>query len=136
MADVHSKGVRSKNMAAIKSAGNASTEEKLRMLFRANGIRGWRRQYRKLEERPDFVFVNRHLAIFVDGCFWHGCKRCGAKPKTNKEFWMNKIAVNSARDRRVNAVLRAAGWRTVRIWEHQLKRSPQRVVGRIVELLS
>ena len=71
--------------------------------------------------KPDFVFPRLHAAVFVDGCFWHGCPRHATQPKTNAKFWRDKIAANQARDRRVNRALRKRGWKVVRIWEHELR---------------
>jgi DNA mismatch endonuclease, patch repair protein len=76
----------------------------------------------KLTGRPDFVFPKLKLAVFVDGCFWHGCPKHGTRPKANAGFWLAKITGNKARDRRVNRLLRAEGWRVLRIWEHELSR--------------
>lgn len=72
--------------------------------------------------KPDFVFRHLRVALFVDGCFWHGCPKHATQPKTNAAFWRDKIAANRARDRRVTRVLRALGWRVLRIWEHELRR--------------
>lgn len=62
------------------------------------------------------------MAVFVDGCFWHGCLKHATWPKNNAKFWRNKIATNKARDRRVNRALRGRGWTVLRIWEHELRR--------------
>jgi DNA mismatch endonuclease (patch repair protein) len=75
----------------------------------------------QLTVRPDFVFPKARTAVFVDGCFWHGCPRHATQPKQHAAFWRQKLAGNRARDRRVNRALRAAGWQVVRIWEHELK---------------
>jgi DNA mismatch endonuclease (patch repair protein) len=72
--------------------------------------------------KPDFVFPKLKTAVFVDGCFWHGCPRHGTQPRTNAAFWRKKIEGNRTRDRRVNRALRARGWEVVRIWEHALAR--------------
>ncbi len=82
--------------------------------------------------RPDFVFPKLRLAVFVDGCFWHGCPRHATKPRHNAAFWRRKLAANRTRDRRVNRTLRAAGWRVLRIWEHELaKRNERRLAARL-----
>jgi len=73
--------------------------------------------------RPDFVFLKSRTAVFVDGCFWHGCPRHGTEPKGNAAFWKRKFARNVARNRRVNRALRRAGWRVFRIWEHALRQA-------------
>ena len=120
MTDVHTKQQRSKNMAAIRSRGNRSTEAAFLSLLRKNKISGWRRYY-NIEGNPDFAFPKHKVAIFIDGCFWHGCKKCMVKPKSNAKFWEEKIKQNKRRDRDVNKKLKNNGWRVVRIWEHELK---------------
>jgi DNA mismatch endonuclease Vsr len=84
-----------------------------------------------LPGKPDFYFSGQRLAVFVDGCFWHGCPRCGHLPKTNSEFWAAKLGRNRNRDRTAKQRLLALGINTVRIWEHELKNSPLAAVARI-----
>jgi DNA mismatch endonuclease (patch repair protein) len=103
-------------MAAIRSKGNRSTELRLISVFRRNKIVGWRRGY-PIFGRPDFVFPKAKVAIFVDGCFWHGCKRCFRMPTSNIEFWTAKIERNRKRDRRVLLQLKKDGWIVMRISE-------------------
>jgi len=79
---------------------------------------------------PDFVFRRERVAVFVDGCFWHGCPKCYRRPKSNRKFWDAKAARNRARDAEVTRALRRAGWTVVRIWEHAL-RHPGRIVWRL-----
>jgi DNA mismatch endonuclease (patch repair protein) len=100
-------------------------------LFRRHRITGWRRHW-PIFGKPDFVFPKIKLAIFVDGCFWHQCKAHSNVPANNREFWEQKLAGNVKRDRRVSRVLRAEGWKVVRVWEHELRRADEgRVVGRV-----
>lgn len=120
MADVFSREKRSAVMSAIRSSGNKTTELRLVRSMRLAGITGWRRGSR-LEGRPDFVFPSEKLAVFVDGCFWHGCSRCYSRPKTNQAFWDDKIRNNRARDSRVDRKLKHLGWRVLRLWEHELR---------------
>ncbi|HLP24878.1 MAG TPA: very short patch repair endonuclease, partial [Acidobacteriota bacterium] len=87
-------------MARIRSTGNRDTEGRLVQLFRANRITGWQRGSR-LPGRPDFVFAKLKAAVFVDGCFWHGCPKHATQPKNNAAFWAAKLSGNKARDRRV-----------------------------------
>lgn len=121
-------------MAAIRSKGNKATELKLISVFRANGMTGWRRNL-KLPGKPDFVFRHERLAIFVDGCFWHGCKWHCRLPQDNRRYWQNKIARNVTRDRKTANCLQKNGWRVLRVWEHSLK-TPALVAQRIKSLLS
>jgi DNA mismatch endonuclease (patch repair protein) len=107
-------------MSKIRGAGNKDTELRLIQIFRANGITGWRRGS-KLPGKPDFVFPKLKTAVFVDGCFWHGCPKHGTKPRNRAAFWVAKLTGNKARDRRVNRTLRGHGWVVLRIWEHELK---------------
>ena len=81
--------------------------------------------------RPDFIFPKLRLAVFVDGCFWHGCPRHATQPKSNRAFWKNKFARNLARDKLVNRTLRREGWRVIRIWECALKKNPLNCLRRI-----
>lgn len=161
MADIFSKAKRSDVMSRIRSRGNARTELALIRILRAEGITGWRRHLpirkaaaggrksdrvaaattpfrapgsaaRSFSVRPDFVFPRRRVAVFVDGCFWHGCPQHGTKPRGNAAFWRRKFAANRARDRLVTRTLRRAGWRVLRIWEHELARKREaRLAGRL-----
>jgi DNA mismatch endonuclease (patch repair protein) len=124
MADVFSKKKRSEVMSRIRSHGNKATELALAKIFRANKITGWRRN-QKVFGKPDFIFPKRKLAVFVDGCFWHGCPQHATKPKGNRMFWRRKLSANKARDRLVTRALRSQGWRVLRIWEHELARKKE-----------
>jgi DNA mismatch endonuclease (patch repair protein) len=116
-------------MAAIRSRGNKSTEIKLASILRANGIKGWRRHL-ALPGKPDFAFCRERLAVFVDGCFWHGCAFHCRRPSSNRSYWVPKIFRNQKRDAAVTKRLRETGWRVLRIWEHEL-RYPGRAARRI-----
>lgn len=120
MTDVFSKSKRSEIMSRIRSKNNLATETKLANLLRRHKIRGWRRNY-PIFGKPDFVFTKERIAVFVDGEFWHGHPTLGSIPKTNQEFWIEKIERNRERDRIVNRTLRKRGWIVVRIWQSQLK---------------
>lgn len=106
-------------MSRIRSHGNLATELRFVRLLKQSGIVGWRRHY-QLIGKPDFVFTKFRLAIFVDGCFWHGCPRCYREPKSNRIFWRNKIEANRKRAATVKRELRKFGWRVFRIWQHEL----------------
>lgn len=148
MADVFNRAKRSEVMARIRSRGNRGTELALVEAFRAQGITGWRRhreirspkpegrrakgEGRPFRVRPDFVFPKLRIAVFVDGCFWHGCPEHATKPRNNAAFWRKKLAGNRERDRRVNCELRRLGWRVLRLWEHELtKKREARLKARL-----
>jgi DNA mismatch endonuclease (patch repair protein) len=120
MADTLTTRQRSLLMARIKSRGNRSTELRLIQIFREFGIKGWRRNL-PLAGSPDFVFPKFKVAVFVDGCFWHGCPMHGEIPQSNTVFWRNKISANKRRDRRAGKLLRKMGWKVVRVWEHSTR---------------
>ena len=132
--DTVSGKTRSRIMAAVRSRGNRSTEQRLRLMLVRRGVRGWRMQARDIAGTPDFVFDRRKLVIFVDGCFWHGCPSCYRRPSSSRAYWDAKVQRNMKRDRRVRRELRREGWSVIRIWEHEL-REPARVLGRITRKL-
>jgi len=107
-------------MAAIRSSGNKDTELRLASILREHGVTGWRRN-QSLPGRPDFSFRPERLAVFVDGCFWHGCRFHCRMPKTRAVFWSAKITRNKTRDKLVRRLLQKRGWRVLRFWEHSLK---------------
>jgi DNA mismatch endonuclease (patch repair protein) len=119
--DVFDAAQRSAVMRAVKST-NTKPELLVRAAVRTLGI-GYRLNYRldgrDLPGKPDLVFVGKHKAIFVHGCFWHGhdCKRGARAPKANADYWQTKIARNRARDERVTSELKADDWKTLTIWE-------------------
>lgn len=121
MPDVFTKEKRSAVMSLIRGRGNKATEVALVNLFRQHHITGWRRN-QKVFGKPDFVFRRSRLALFVDGCFWHGCPAHCKIPTGNRAFWKKKFAANKARDLLVTRTLRRASWRVLRIWEHDLSR--------------
>lgn len=136
MADTHTKLQRSKNMAAIRSKGNKTTEIALLNMFKEHSVKGWRRHYKIANARPDFVFTKERVAVFVDGCFWHGCPQCYKEPKTNKKYWKQKVLNNRKRDRKNDHKLQASGWKPIHIWEHSIKKRPGFVMGKIKKLVA
>ncbi len=106
-------------MAQVKGSGNKSTELKIAAILRREGLKGWRRNS-QIRGKPDFVYPKHKIAIFIDGCFWHGCPRCCRIPNTRKEYWIAKIERNMHRDKIVNRDLRKSGWKVMRIWEHEI----------------
>jgi DNA mismatch endonuclease (patch repair protein) len=111
--------------------GNMNTELVLATRLRKYGISGWRR-HQRLFGNPDFIFLRAKLAVFVDGCFWHGCPKHATQPASNRVFWRRKLARNKTRDQLVNRALRQRGWTVLRIWQHELIRKNEvRLLRRI-----
>ena len=106
-------------------------ELRVRRLLHAAGLR-YRVDYRlksgEVTTRADIVFIRRKVAVFIDGCFWHGCKLHSKTPTRNVGYWAPKLARNAQRDRNVNIALCSTGWTVLRFWEHD---SPERVAGEI-----
>ncbi|HEV2694972.1 MAG TPA: very short patch repair endonuclease [Verrucomicrobiae bacterium] len=132
-----SKAERSEVMSRIRGRGNERTETNVIKLFRNFGIKGWRRHFTiklagktgvasdgtqfKPQVRPDFIFPKSKMALFIDGCFWHGCPRCYRVPKSRKKFWSAKVLRNKERDAFQRSALRRSGWRVFQVWECGLK---------------
>jgi DNA mismatch endonuclease, patch repair protein len=119
--DIFSKTERSRIMASVKSRNTKSTEIKFISLLKEKGITGWRRNY-PLTGKPDFVFSHAKIAVFIDGCFWHGCPRHCRMPSSNVNYWNAKIEKNEIRDKKITKVLKMKGWQVIRIWEHEIKK--------------
>ena len=120
-------------MSRIKSRGNERTELRLLQILRRYKISGWRR-HQTLPGRPDFAFRREHVAVFIDGCFWHKCPTHCRQPRSNSGYWLPKLQQNQLRDRRVNRALHSTGWKVLRFWEHELQ-TESRVVIRLVGAL-
>ena len=135
MVDVLNQQQRSYCMSRIRGKGNLKTELELIRIFKEHGLTGWRRNQR-LFGRPDFIFPKARLAVFVDGCFWHGCSLHSNVPTTNQAFWVRKIDGNKLRDLVVSKTLKQQGWSVIRIWEHDLRKRPKACATRIQRLLA
>lgn len=111
-------------------------ELRLRSLLHARGL-GFRVSVRPLPDlrrTADIVFRPARVAVFVDGCFWHGCPEHGSQPRANSDYWAPKLARNVERDAETNSALEAAGWEVIRVWEHDdADQAAQRIAG-VVEL--
>lgn len=147
-------------MSRIRAYGNKETELALVSILRRHHVTGWRRQIMlsvhclrnkanhssnvinsnkngtawlpRLKVKPDFVIKSTRIAIFVDGCFWHVCPKHANLPTNNRPFWKTKFDENRKRDRKVNRILKMAGWSVIRIWEHELKPGNEmKIVARI-----
>lgn len=126
----------SENMSRIK-AKDTKPELLLRKTLFQAGIRGYRKNYKELPGKPDIVFLRKRIALFVHGCFWHGCEICGRRtPMHNSAYWVTKIDKNIARDKENKEKLQALGYTVIEIWEHQLKNELQVTVTEILQLLN
>ncbi len=125
----------SRRMGAIRGQGNRTTEARFRAMLVRAGIRGWTMQTKKIKGKPDFFFPDSKVAVFLDGCFWHGCSRCGHVPRVNRPFWMAKIERNQRRDRETDKLLFQTGIRAIRFWEHELRDCPSECIRRLVETI-
>jgi DNA mismatch endonuclease (patch repair protein) len=119
--DVYGPEKRSAVMRRVKGAGTTPERIVRRVIWRLGGR--YRLNRADLPGKPDIVLPGRRLAIFVHGCFWHGhdCARGARVPKTNRDYWVEKVRRNKARDRAARAALEAAGWRVETVWECALK---------------
>lgn len=120
-----------RRMGAIRSKGNRTTEAKFRAMLVRAGIRGWTMQTTHTQGKPDFYFSESNIAVFLDGCFWHGCPRCGHVPEKNRPFWKAKIERNQQRDRDTDQRLQEIGIRVLRFWEHELAECPRKRIERL-----
>jgi len=123
--DKVSKETRSRIMAQVRSQDNRSTERRLRSSLAGAGISGYKMHEKNLPGKPDFVFHDKKVAIFVDGCFWHGCPTCYRRPHSSQEYWDAKVRRNAERDHKNCQSLKDMGWLPVRIWEHSLDSLPK-----------
>lgn len=128
MADRMSKKARSRTMSKIRSKNT-----KIEMIIRKTL---WKKGYRyrvhtKLKGKPDIVFPKYRMAIFIDGCFWHKCPKCYKEPQSNRAYWIPKIERNAVRDKENEAYLKNAGWKIIRIWEHEVKKNTDKCIRRI-----
>jgi len=118
-------------MQAIRSSGNKTTERRFRFALVGAGIQGWTMRTQRVLGNPDFLFAKVSVAIFLDGCFWHGCATCGHIPKTRRPFWKAKIARNRQRDRSMTRRMRTRGFSVLRFWEHDLN-NIERCIERVL----
>lgn len=110
-----------KTMQSVKGKGNKTTEMRFCASLSANRIRGWEKNNTKVLGKPDILFPTKKIAIFLDGCFWHGCPTCGHIPKKNNQFWKLKIDLNRRHDNYISLSLTEQGFRVLRFWEHEIQ---------------
>lgn len=121
--DALDEAARSAHMSKIKGKGNKSTEAVVETALLQANITGWVKHPKEIVGKPDFFFPDSKIALFVDGCFWHGCPRCKRRvPSNRSDFWRKKIDDNRRRDNRQHRRLREQGYHVMRVWEHQLKK--------------
>ena len=127
MADVFDSKKSSDIMSKVRSNNNKSTELALIKFFKENKITGWKRNY-PVKDHPDFVFLDKKIAVFVDGCFWHGHDCRNTRPSDNAEYWQRKRERNIKHDKEVTAMFENRGWTVIRIWECELKKKNRDVL--------
>ena len=118
--DIFDKTKRSEIMSRVKSKGSKIETVLMSELSKAK-LR-YKKHVSKLPGTPDVAFIGKKTVIFVDSCFWHGCRWHGTMPASNKKFWVKKISMNKERDRKTNREYKKMGWKVIRIWEHKLKK--------------
>lgn len=117
---------RRKTMRAVKGKGT-TPERRLFGMLAGMQLKGWRKNADDITGKPDVVFPHEKIAIFVDGCFWHGCPHCQRKlPQTNRQYWERKINRNVELTTLNNQKLRSDGWQVIRVWEHELRNQVDR----------
>lgn len=126
---------RSATMSRIRGRNNRTTEIRLRYALVRAGIRGWC-LHSSIPGRPDFYFSREKVAVFVDGCFWHGCVKCGHIPKTRSAFWRAKIRRNRERAAKWDRSLKKNGILVRHIWECEMKHSLNLHLSRLNRLLN
>ena len=121
---------RRKTMQAVKAKGTG-LERSIAAMLAGMRLKGWRRNVSDLPGKPDFVFDSCRLALFIDGCFWHGCPICRRPlPKANRDYWSRKVESNIRRAEKSNLALELQGWQVLHSWEHELKNpDSKRLVG-------
>lgn len=133
MTDVVSKKKRSEIMSAVRSK-DTKIEIAFRKILWKQGFR-YSKNSTKYFGKPDLVLKKYKTVIFIDSCFWHGCKKHCRIPATNKKYWTNKINRNKERDKEVNKFYKKSGWKIIRIWEHDLQKNLNNTLKKIVNLL-
>lgn len=135
MTDVFSKKKRSEVMSRIRSK-NTAPEMVIRRAFHAAGFR-FRLHDKRLPGRPDIVLPKHRVAVFVNGCFWHGHKDCKSfrLPKTNRKFWKEKIDSNRKRDDLNFRAIRKAGWKPLVIWECNIRKNATKTFHKITNTI-
>lgn len=128
--------IHSRRMAAIRGRGNRTTETRFRAMLVRAAIRGWVMNPKIVRGKPDFFFPDSKIAVFIDGCFWHGCPQCGHVPKVNRPYWKAKIERNRRRDLETDDLLLQSGITPIRFWEHELQCCPSECLRRLLDVVA
>ena len=129
--------VATRNVMRANRGHDTGLERKVALALRERGLRGFRTDWRTPFARADLAVPSARLAVFVHGCFWHGCRLCQTRrPRANRAFWEAKFRRNRERDATVRSALRRAGWKVVELRECQVKRNPARQMRRIERALA
>lgn len=131
--DSISKSKRSAIMRLVKS-NETALERAFRHQLWKRGVR-YRKNNPSLFGKPDISIINKNVVVFVDSCFWHGCSKHARLPKSNENYWMNKIEKNKKRDVEVSNFYKIKGWKIIRVWEHQIKNSLEKTVESIASAI-
>lgn len=134
MADIFDTKKRSEIMSKVRSKNNKSTEIKMIQVFNENDIKGWRRNY-PVKGHPDFVFLDKKVAVFVDGCFWHGHDCRNTRPTDNADYWNKKREKNIKHDIEITVRFEQRGWTVIRVWECELKKKNKEALEMKMALL-
>ena len=133
MTDSVSKEKRSEIMSQIKGS-DTSFEDSFRKKTWHRGLR-YRKNVQNMKGKPDIYFPRKKLVVFLDSCFWHGCKHHCRMPKSNIEYWENKIKRNKKRDREVSRYYKNNDYRIARFWEHEIMDNCDRAIDKLESLV-
>ncbi|MFZ1977906.1 MAG: very short patch repair endonuclease [Bacteroidota bacterium] len=133
MADIFSKKKRSEIMSRVKSKGSLMEVSLMNELTKVE--MRFDKHVKELPGIPDIVFRRKKLVVFLDSCFWHGCRWHGDIPSSNRVFWVNKISANKKRDRKVTREYKKMNWTILRFWEHQIKKDKAKIVSQISKVV-
>ena len=131
MSDTVSKKKRSEIMSKVRSRDSKIEIDFRKAIWKA-GFR-YSKNPTKYFGKPDLVLKKHKIVIFVDSCFWHGCKRHCRLPATRKKYWTEKIERNKQRDKEVNRHYKKIGWKVIRVWEHNLLKDFNKTIEKIIK---
>ena len=133
MTDIFSKKKRSEIMSKVKSK-DTKIEIEFRKAIWKTGFR-YRKNPSGYFGKPDLISKKNKTIIFIDSCFWHGCKKHCLLPSTRKKYWLPKIERNKQRDKEVNRYYKKLGWKIIRVWEHRIIKNFNQEIKKMIKLL-